>query len=135
MKNFSSFLLILVILFDLSSCETVEPEPSKFEILTANTWKMTKVILDGEDVSNSSSGIMLLHLTFNSDGTYVETAGTFTNQGVWEFTDDENTIVLDKGLSDEESLEIIELKENFFAGTGYAYTPPKPIEFEMVYAE
>jgi hypothetical protein len=88
--------------------ETPAP-PTKKEMLT-KTWKIQSLTANGQQMPDSF--FVNSRLTFKADGTYTETDGSDTDTGTWEFTDNDTKILMDKGTSDEQSADILELSSS-----------------------
>lgn len=122
MKSFTlRYLLILLLTLPvLTACKDDdggEPNATRTELLTAQTWQGDAVFIAGTDVTdnpellNSLPDIRTMTLNFNADGTYT---GSFTQNGAqisdegnWEFR--ENETVLHFDLMSEYRLRINEL--------------------------
>ncbi len=147
-KSLLSFILLLTVLLNLSSCsedKDNDPKPAtKKEILTAKSWKMAKIVYDGQDVSTDEdqflSILMGYEIKFNADGTATLTLfGSSPDTSTWEFASNETVLVLDANTADEARWTITELKDNSLKIRVSEGTPdeggPMMLDFEMVYAE
>jgi len=142
MKKFTVYyLLILTLVFNLASCGDKEDkeddaaEPSKTALLTAKTWKISKVSSNGVEMSEDDDPlvtlIMLSTFKFNTDKTYTTTL-LESETGTWEFASNETIIVLDSGTDDESQWTITELKENSLKATVNDPTDNSKYQVELV---
>lgn len=110
-------LLLLAVLFTFSSCgdkdEDPKPKTNK-ELLSAKTWKVSRIKEDGMDVTNEPAAAYWKNtrLKFNADGTYSSTTTGYSDTGIWEFANNENRVITDPNTDEEESWDITELKDN-----------------------
>ena len=106
------FIFAFSILGFLTSCdkddEETEVEPSRTELLTADTWRGDKILVNGLETDSPillalipNIGVYVpdaksIILTFNEDGTYTgqytQGGQTIPANGEWEFTDNEEKI-------------------------------------------
>jgi len=119
MKKFTIYyLLLFAVLFNLASCDKKDddtPAPSKQELLTNKTWKTSKMLVDGVDMSQIPLFAFFLQTEykFNTNKTYDATLLTAPlGSGTWEFASNETVIVQDAGTDEETRWTIVELKEN-----------------------
>jgi hypothetical protein len=118
MKNINLLtLLLLAVLFTFSSCSDKDGDPTpqtNKEILSAKTWKVSMIKGDGIDITNESEVAIIknMRIKFNTDGTYNQTTTGFSGNGIWEFTNNETSIVFDPNTADQEVWGITELKSN-----------------------
>ncbi|MDX5419350.1 MAG: DUF4923 family protein [Hymenobacteraceae bacterium] len=69
---------------------------------------MTQLFTEaGFDISKNT-------ISFNKAGTYIDTYDGATENGSWELTSDEQSIVLDKGTNHEISVRIVRLTDAEF---------------------
>jgi len=138
MKKFTLYyLLLLAVVFNLASCGDKDedtPAPSKQTLLTTKTWKVSKAIVDGEDmVQDPFLGYFYQYTyKFNTDKTYTFSLLTISEPGMWEFASNETVIVLNPGTDDEERWTITELKENSLKATYVDPTDNSKTEYEFV---
>lgn len=101
-------LAFLFLFVGLSSCDKDEDkEPTRSELLTGGTWSGFAVYADNQDVTQLFKEELEYDITkntlkFNSDGTYADTYERVTVSGTWEFTNNEQSILFDKGDIDNE---------------------------------
>ncbi len=146
MKNpLLQLLLLVALVFNLTSCgddKESDPKPAtKKEILTAKSWKMAKIVYNGQDVSSVDdpmvAAFMNSRVKFNADGTATFTSSGSTDSGIWEFASNETVVVLDPRTPDEERWTLTELKDNSLKVrvTYDDLGDPMLFELEMVYAQ
>jgi hypothetical protein len=106
--------LIWIIVLVACGCGTSDDEVQKsvrMELLTANTWKISKAMIAGkEDTADNSK----YRIKLNQDGTYqtTEVDGTQRN-GTWTFNDDATKAILqDAGNGVVLEFVIVKLTEN-----------------------
>jgi len=123
MKSLRSvYIFLIVVLVSFASCskdddkEDSKPLPSRREILAAKPWKISKVNLDGIDISDKPAfaQFMTLRFKFYNYGTYTFALAAGKGNGFWAFDADETKIILDKETSGELLWEVLELKDNSF---------------------
>lgn len=148
MKNIKLLsLLLLAVLFTFSSCGDKDEDPKPLtnkQILTAETWKVSKIKEDGIDVSDEPEAAYWKNtrLKFNTDGTYNATTSGSSDTGIWEFSNNESRIVVDPNTDEEESWDITELKANSLKIRTTAFYEDENgdietalLELELVHAE
>lgn len=147
MKNAKLLTLLLVALvFNLSSCNNDEAEPTPIsantEFLTAEKWKISKIDFNGVDVSDKSkypdvAAVKSTQIKFNKDGTYTQTRTAGTETGNWKFTDSETHLLFGPSASDQHDWEIVELDDSSFIGnTTFTYEDgPMDVRVELVHAQ
>ncbi len=98
--KYTSPFLILLFLFAALGCEKDE-EFSKEELLTSHVWRFSKMTAD-TDTQDIIDLITVVEafmtggtLNFDDDGTYSMTAMQQTENGVWELSADEKTLIMD----------------------------------------
>lgn len=114
----SALLMFALAMVAVTSCNKYE-EGSNFSLMSAkarmvNTWTLTKVEYNGNDITNSFPGIKS---EFKKDNTYTTTftIGTFSTQegGKWDFNSDKTALIITpNGESANDPLRIIMLKNN-----------------------
>lgn len=118
MKNFRLlfFLLLSVVAVPLTSCGDDDDddfvEPSRRELLSDKAWKGTALYAESQDITQvmaDSIGLDIRQLTmkFNTNGTYTsEYKNMPDDNGKWEFANNEQDIIFDKGTADENMVRI-----------------------------
>jgi len=147
MKNAKLLTLLLVALvFNLSSCNKDEDEPTpisaKTEFLTDQKWKISKIDFNGVDVSDESkypdvADVKSTQIKFDKDGTYTQTRTSGTETGNWKFTDNETHLLFGPNPSEQHDWEIVELDADSFIGnTTFTYEDgPLDVRVELVHAQ
>lgn len=110
------FRLLVVLLLYVTACGDKESAPrpaSRTDILTAKTWKMKKVLMDGINITNlpEAADFVSMRIKFQADGTYSITSPSGTVTGTWAFAANETKLVFDPNTSDENTWDIVELKD------------------------
>jgi hypothetical protein len=106
------FTLFLAAFVAFAACKKDEPTtppvtpPTKKEMIS-RTWKVETMTVN--QMPFPDSFFVDNRLTFKTDGTYSTFDGTDTETGTWEFSTDETKVIMDKGTSDEETMDIVEL--------------------------
>ncbi|WP_347158090.1 hypothetical protein [Pontibacter chitinilyticus] len=145
MKNAKLLTLLLVaIVFNLSSCKDDEEDPTPISInqsyLTAKTWKISDILFDGDTVTTDPevATIRSTKIKFNNNGTYSQQTTSSTENGTWKFSQNETHLLYGPSASELQDYEIMELKDGSFKGKStYTYQDSDPIEVQvdMVHAE
>lgn len=103
------FILGSILLFSSCSKDDDDPAITKTQLLTQNTWKYSS----GTSSDPAIQVFLVLYTgqeyTFKIDKTFTGTLGGFPVSGVWEFSENEANLLLDKGTSDEAEFEIAKL--------------------------
>lgn len=108
-----TFLFATLIISTLTSCDKddEDKEPSRTALLTDPTWQGNRAFIDGQDVT-SFIDIDNTSFKFKTDGKYdVVLSGTPEN-GTWEFTNNEQKLLLDKGTNSELIVDILKLTDS-----------------------
>jgi hypothetical protein len=110
-KNRLLTLLILALsLSALTSCDKDDEkdiEPTRTDLLSTGTWTGVAVFANGQDVTQLFKDELQYDITkntlkFEKAGTYVDTYERTTVSGSWEFANNEQAILFDKGDPDNE---------------------------------
>ncbi|NDK57363.1 lipocalin family protein [Pontibacter fetidus] len=114
MKNKALFYLMLLLSFAFvtASCSKSEdPQPSKEELLTEKTWKISRIMRDDQDVTYQPDMLQMrsVRAQYQSNGTYTETTTSNTRIGTWRLIG--NTLILFQGTPNEENWNIDALTE------------------------
>lgn len=119
-KQLLSFLFCMVLLVSMTSCDKddEDKEPSKNDLLTAGLWTGNSVYVQGQDITqllrdSADFDVRQLSTRFDKNGEYRETYGR-TIVGTWEFTNNEQRILFDKGTSQAYTVEITKLNATEF---------------------
>ncbi|MBC5992376.1 hypothetical protein [Pontibacter cellulosilyticus] len=106
-----TFLFATLIITTLTSCDKDDDkEPSRTALLTDPTWQGNRAFIDGQDVT-SFIDIDNTSFKFKTNGTYdIVLTGTSEN-GTWEFTNNEQKLLLDKGTDSELPVDILRLTD------------------------
>lgn len=112
--KYTSPVFILLFLFAAFGCEK-DANLSKEEMLTSHVWRFSEITA----TTNNQDVLDLLQLaealmtggtiTFNKDGTYTMTIMQQTEDGTWELSVDETTLIMDKGTGDEDEATLASL--------------------------
>jgi hypothetical protein len=119
LQKLLALFLVTVLAFSTVSCnddDDDDAEPSRTALLTGGQWtgtalyvgsqNITDLLIDEDDPDNSFD-VRKWTATFNSNGTYSTTYdGSASESGRWEFTNNEQSILFDKGTDDEETATI-----------------------------
>jgi hypothetical protein len=107
MKNFSTYLLVTVVgLASLSSCkkeDATTPAPSKTDLLTAKSWKVTDVKVAGQSIYNTplfqacdKDNLVKFNpnktATFDEGATKCDPASVQSRPGSWDLTSNETKL-------------------------------------------
>ncbi len=112
--------LFFIMLFAVSavSCDDDDDdvEPSRMELLTGGTWTGAAIFVGGSDLTDFFKNfeddpwdITTWRLSFNRNGTYTiqgDWVEPSPYSGTWEFTNNEQAILFDKGNPDAETIII-----------------------------
>ena len=104
-----------MLLLSLISCRDEETiAPSKTDLLTSGEWTGTSIYHNGEDIthvimSTEDFDIRNVKIKFYKGGTYEDNNNGIISNGKWEFADNEQIIIIDKGTQDEWQLPITKL--------------------------
>ncbi|MBF9252726.1 DUF5004 domain-containing protein [Pontibacter sp. 172403-2] len=137
-------LLLLALIFNLSSCNNDEDEPTpisaKTEFLTTGEWKISKLDFNGVDVSDENkypdvADVKSTRIDFNKDGTYTQTRTSGTETGTWKFTDNETHLLFGPNPAELHDWELVELNDSSFIGnTTFTYEDgPLDVRVELVH--
>lgn len=126
----SVYVLILLMFF---ACSNEHDEESNINLLVSENWTLSAVEVDpsidiGSTTIDDIYGSAIFpdclkddELELNSDGTYIIHNGermcdsnNMGQTGLWEFTEDENQVVLNQNTDSAQYLKIVELTENHF---------------------
>lgn len=115
-------LFSLLLLSFLSGCGKDEDTgPSRTDLLTAGQWRGQSVWWDGFDITRELQedeefpyDVTLISILFDGRGTFLDTYDDYTSNGTWEFTDNEQSILRDRGTSYEKTIRIIKLTDTEF---------------------
>jgi hypothetical protein len=122
MKNIRLITLLFLSLFaiTLAGCDNddEDKDPSKTDLLTAGLWTGNSVYVQGQDITqllrdSSKFEIKDLSTRFDKNGEYRETLGR-TLVGTWEFANNEQSILFDKGTANEYTVKITKLSATEF---------------------
>jgi hypothetical protein len=123
MKNrIASILLLAAFGYVFSSCNKDDEKPNKIGLLTAHTWTLNKVEVNGQDVTDDMDDCDTDNeLTFKADGTFTEATGLLkceesevNGNGVWKFKSNESVINIHENGGDALDWIIVELTSTVF---------------------
>lgn len=104
-----AFLFAALIVTTLSSCgKDDDAAPSRKALLTAKQWQGNRILIDNQDFT-SFFNMDNTAMTFNTNGTYLIKLDGDTDNGTWEFTSNEQKLLMDKGTSHETNVDILKL--------------------------
>ncbi|MFD2245295.1 hypothetical protein [Pontibacter ruber] len=113
------FLFLSVLIVPLVSCDDDDDdaEPSRRELLTSGQWTAFGLYQGNQDMTPllvaAGLNISDMKITFKDDGTYTATAVDGSqDSGTWEFTNNEQAILFDKGDQDNELTAVINKLDN-----------------------
>jgi hypothetical protein len=117
-----TFLFALLLVTGMSSCKKDEDKgPSKRDMLTAGQWRGASIWFNGNDVTRELRededfpfDVSQLYIKFDQAGTYLDTYSGRTGNGTWEFAQNEEAILLDKGTSRESTVQVTKLTDTEF---------------------
>ncbi|MHC2992842.1 hypothetical protein OB13_15100 [Pontibacter sp. HJ8] len=111
-----TFLFAALLMTSLSGCskDDDDNEPSQRDLLTAGQWTGVSIWAYGQDISRmfideTGYDIKKNLVKYDKAGTYADRYERMTLSGTWEFTDNEQSILHDKGTEDEYTSRIIKL--------------------------
>src|SRR5688500_12357218 len=119
------FLLFSIATLSLTSCDDddKEDEPSRRELLTAGEWTAFSVYRGGQDITPllMAGGVNVsdVKITFVDNRTYVLDFEGDKMPGTWEFTDNEQKLLLNKGITNAEvtaSINNLDISELYLEG-------------------
>ncbi|WP_299708165.1 hypothetical protein [uncultured Pontibacter sp.] len=118
-----TFLFALLLITSLSSCKKDDDKgPSKRDMLTAGEWRGASVWWNGTDITNELReaeefpfDVSQLYIKFDKVGTYLDTYSGVTDNGTWEFTQNEESLLLDRATSFESTVRITNLTDTEFS--------------------
>lgn len=116
------YLFALLLVAGLSSCgkdDDKDKEPTKRDLLTAGEWTGQAIYIFGNDASQLFIDQLGYDITknkvkYDKAGTYVDSYERRSVNGTWEFTNDEQSLIFDKGTSDENTVRIVRLTATEF---------------------
>ena len=102
----------------------VEPEPTKFEILTSQVWQYNEVSIKGGGKSivqfsranalTLTSEISTQKDTYKADGTFTTESNVKNRKGTWKFSTDEKQVTLTDDRGTVRTFDIIKLDAGHF---------------------
>lgn len=107
--------LLLLTLVSCNKDDDMDTAPSRMELLTNGVWAGDQVHAEGTDMTtevNTYFGIDVKQLRYNfkKDGTVEEASDIeAVPEGSWEFTNDEQAIIINKGTEEEQVFTINQL--------------------------
>ncbi|WP_439882220.1 hypothetical protein ACSX1A_03455 [Pontibacter sp. MBLB2868] len=104
--RYVSFLLVLFTIALVGCDKDEDKEPTKTDLLTSVTWKGNRVFVDGQDAT-SFVDVDNTSIKFDKNGEYTFVFDGDQIQGNWEFSSDEQKIILDKGSQDETTVDLL----------------------------
>lgn len=117
------FILLSILTVPLTSCDDDDDDqPSRRQLLTSSQWTAFAVYQNGQDVtpllSIAGVNVSSIKITFNDNGTYTLDFAGDQDSGAWEFTNNEQAIILNRGMQDELTADINRLdnQELFLEG-------------------
>jgi hypothetical protein len=116
MKSTARVIILLsvaTLIWGCKSSSPVEPLQTKTDLLTGSVWMLQKALALGPSAGQSTditSQFPFISMTFNKDGSYQMA----DYSGTWQFTDNETSILFDKGSSTQTAAKIIELSATVF---------------------
>lgn len=117
-----SYFFAMLLVASMSSCDKDDDKgPSKRDMLTASQWRGASVWWNGTDVTRElredeeiSFDVSQLSIRFDKAGTYLDTYSGTTDNGTWEFTQNEEALLLDKSTYRERTVRITKLTDTEF---------------------
>ncbi|MBD1395819.1 hypothetical protein H9Q13_01465 [Pontibacter sp. JH31] len=107
--------LFAALLLVFTSCDKddEDKEPSRSDLLTTGLWTGSSVYIQGQDISqllrdSANFDVRQLSTRFDKNGEYRETFGR-TIVGTWEFVNNEQEILFDKGTNQAYTVKINKL--------------------------
>jgi len=110
--KFLSYLFAALLMVTTVSCDDDDDDaaPNRQTLLTAQTWRGDKIYFQGDDVTEDFADLIDVKnatIKFDTDGTYTAGSNGDTNEGTWEFTNDQqNQILMDEGTSEEITVDV-----------------------------
>jgi hypothetical protein len=110
-----SYFFALLLVASLTGCDKddKDKEPSKRDLLTAGKWTGSAIFVNGNDLTREFRededfpyDISQNTITFDKAGTYVDSYIGVSENGTWEFTNNEQALLLDKGTTNQTTLSI-----------------------------
>jgi hypothetical protein len=102
-----TFLLAALFITSFSSCKKEkDTEPSRKELLTSGQWTGHKIYMYGQDITHLYKEQMNWDMSknimkYDAKGTFTDTYEKTTRSGTWEFIENEEKILHNKGEDDE----------------------------------
>ena len=110
--------ILLLLSFVFTACDKDDdtpPAPTKTDLLTSSTWKGVGVYYMNQDVSkifaDNGYDIQKYSIKFDKSGNYTETYDGQNTSGKWEFANNEQALLLNRGTSDEFNLRLLKLDD------------------------
>ncbi|WP_347159343.1 hypothetical protein [Pontibacter chitinilyticus] len=115
--QYLAFLFMALSALTFSSCGSDDDDndtsPSNKALLTGGTWTGKSILLDDVDYTDTLALVGLdvsdWNFKFNDNGTVTTTLWDSTGTGNWEFANNEQAIVFEKGTADETTATIKKL--------------------------
>lgn len=103
------FLFAVLFLSVFTGCDKDDDkEPTRTALLTSQVWQGNRAFVDDQDVT-SFIDMDNTTMLFKTDGTYNIVISGTPNTGTWEFTSNEQKLLLDKGTNEEFTIDILKL--------------------------
>jgi hypothetical protein len=125
-----SYFFALLLVASLTGCgkDDDDNEPSNRDLLTAGEWTGQAIYISGTDATRLFLDELGYDITkskvkYDKAGTYVSSYDRRSLNGTWEFTNNEQSLLFDKGTDDEYTARVIKL-------TATEYYIEQILEFE-----
>ncbi|WP_188499842.1 hypothetical protein [Pontibacter amylolyticus] len=117
-----TFLFALLLVTSMTSCDKDDDNgPSKRDFLTAGQWKGQSVWWGEDEITSELRNdeeypfdVTQLSYKFDKAGTYLVTFKGQTDNGTWEFVNNEQSILMNKGTSFETTLKVLKITDKEF---------------------
>ena len=112
-KLLTLLLLLSAIVFSGCDKDKDDPEPTRTDLLAAGTWEGFGIYYAGQnltqDFADEGYDIRKYSLRFEKNGYYTEIYDGTSNAGRWEFSSNEQSIILNKGNPNEITVNVLKL--------------------------
>ncbi|MBC5774986.1 lipocalin family protein [Pontibacter sp. KCTC 32443] len=137
--QFLTYLFAALLMVTTVSCDEDDDDttPDKESLLTAGEWTGDKIYVQGVDATDDFAELFDFDvknstISFSADGTYTADSDFGSDEGTWEFSEDETQIILDEGTDDETTVEVNRLTSSEFWAEGDLADMGQDVEIRFV---
>lgn len=111
------FIILSILTVPLASCDDDDDDqPSRRQLLTSSQWTAFAVYQNGQDITPllGIAGINVndIKINFNDNSTYTLDFAGDQDSGTWEFTNNEQAIIFDRGMQNDELTATVNRLDN-----------------------